>query len=336
MSLTQSALRIADRFYDARDPDTIERQERLQNCIILVFIFHMMMVLAFIKLQEYELAHPRIIRDVEVSFELTPPPPEPPPKALEVPRSISLTEGENPNPGSEAAPKALDSAKVEMPALKAPETQAEPTMVPAKPVPSRKTTVAAPVAMTPTNVIKAPLGAVLPKTAPVATPPPPVAGTTSTRPLSGEQTQGGAPGGTEGGTGTGGEGTGGTGVGAGDQGAGTGAGDAGGVPIATALPATAMRAKGNIAPYRKDLLMRLAANWHPKKQLDPIVLLLTIDKEGNLVGAEIFQSSGNKKADKEALTAAQATEYAPLPDWYKGESLTFKIELSKVEALNQQ
>src|SRR5215470_16771168 len=163
MSLMQSALRITDRFYDARDPETIERQGRLQNCIVLVFIFHMMMVVAFIKLQEYEAAHPRIIRDVDVSFEFAPPPPEPPPKPLELPKPIGLTEGGN--PGSEAAPKPLQAEKMDMPAIKAP-ALTTPTNVPATPVPSRPTTQAAPVAVTPTNVIKTPLGAVAPKEAP--------------------------------------------------------------------------------------------------------------------------------------------------------------------------
>ncbi|MBI4534542.1 MAG: energy transducer TonB, partial [Candidatus Melainabacteria bacterium] len=329
------AVRIADRFYECRDPETIERQGRLQNCLLLVFISHMMMVIAFVKLQEYEIAHPRIIRDVDVNFEFTPPPPEPPPKAMEMPKDIALTAGANINPGSEAAPKPLESSKVDMPAIKALQTQETPTQVPAKPVPSRRTTMAAPVAVTATNVLRTPVGAIVPKQAPTPTPPPPVAGAASNQPLSGTPTQGGAPGGIEGGTGTGGAGTGGTGVGQGNAGAGTGEGAQGGMQIATRLPTGAARAMGNIAPYRKDLLMRLAQNWHPKKTYDPIILLLQIDHDGHLISGEIFQSSGSKKADKEALAAAQATEYAPLPDWYKGDTLTFKIELSKVEAMNQ-
>jgi TonB family protein len=337
MSLMQSTLRITDRFYDTRDPESIERRGRMQNCILLVFIFHMMMVVAFIKLQEFETAHPRVIHDVDVSFEFTPPPPEPPPKPLEMPKALSLTEGANPNPGSEAAPRPMDSAKVDMPSVKAPETAEVPTQVPAKPVPSHKTTVAPPVAMTPTNVIKTPLGQVSPRTAPVPTPVPTVAGNTSTTPLSGAATQGGAPGANEAGTGTGGQGAGGTGTGQGDIGAGTGEGPAGGVPaIATRLPAMAGRAMGNISPYRKDLLLRIAQNWHPKKATENLIVLLTIGHDGGLLGSEIFQSSGNKKADKEALAACQTTEFAPLPDWYKGEQLQFKVELSKVEALQTQ
>lgn len=292
------------------------------------------MVVAFVKLQEWDLAHPHVIHDVDVTFEFTPPPPPPPiPKRMS--KTISLTAGDNANPGSEAAPKPLSSENVNLPSLKAPQILPTPTMVPARPIPSHRTTVAPPVALTPTNVIKAPLGVTPPKESPATTPPPPIAGTTATQPVSGSPTQTGAPGTANAGIGTGGQGAGGTGTGQGDQGAGTGEGTAGGVPIATRLPSTVTRAMGNIAPYRKDLLMRLAQNWHPKRNYENIILLLTINHDGNLLSSEIFQSSGNKKADKEALTAAQATEYGPLPDWYKGEHLTFKIELSKVEAISQ-
>lgn len=332
--MMQEAVRITDRFYGVHDSEAIERQGRLQNAIVLVFIFHMMMVVAFIKLQEFEVTHPRIIKDVDVSFEFTPPPPEPPPKPLELPRAISLTAGANPSPGSEAAPKPLDAANTTMPTLQAPATDVTPTMVQAKPVPSRKTTVAPPVAMTQTNIIKANIGQMVPKQAPVPPPTTALAGATSNQPLSGAPTQGGAPGGTEGGVGTGGQGQGGTGTGQGAAGAGTGEGPAGGVPtIATSLGAT--RAMGNIAPYRKDLLVRLAQNWHPKKSFADLVVLITVDHDGHLIGSEIFQSSGSRKADKEAIEAVNATEFAPLPDWYKGDTLTFKIQMSKVEAQNQ-
>gem|GEM_PF-1868127 len=337
LSMMQEAVRITDRFYGVRDTETIERQGRLQNAIVLVFIFHMIMVVAFIKLQEFEVAHPRIVRDVDVSFEFTPPPPEPPPKPLELPRSLSLTAGENPNPGSEAAPTPLKAATQSMPSLEAPRTMPTPTQVTAAPVPSHRTTVAAPVAVTATNVIKAKVGQVAPREAPKPPPTPmAMAAAPSNQPLSGTQTPGGAPGANEGGTGAGGQGQGGTGVGQGTDGAGTGDGAAGGQQIATRLPTTATQAMFNIAPYRKDLLARLAKNWHPKKSFENLIVLITLDHDGHLVGSEIFQSSGNRKADKEALDAVEATEFAPLPDVLKRDTLTFKIQMSKVEATQTQ
>jgi TonB family protein len=102
------------------------------------------------------------------------------------------------------------------------------------------------------------------------------------------------------------------------------------------LPSNVSARVGNIAPYRKALLLKLAQNWRPQKNTANLVVLLTIAKDGSLLGSEIFQSSGNRKADREALAACQAVEYEPLPDWYKGEQLQFKIELSKVEALQQE
>jgi TonB family protein len=115
-------------------------------------------------------------------------------------------------------------------------------------------------------------------------------------------------------------------------GAGTGEGPAGGM-IATRLPASIAISKGNIAPYRKKILTLIAQNWHPLKACGELVVLLNIARDGELLSAEIFQSSGNKKIDASALEAARITQYDPLPDWYKGENLNFKVELSKVEQL---
>lgn len=332
--MLREAVRISDRFYGVGDVESITGQGRFQNCIVLVVIFHMLMAITFLKLEELELAHPHIIRDVNVQFEFIPPPPPPPPPAVELPKALSLTAGDLPAPGSEAAPKPLASDKIDIPSVVAPEVESEPTAVPAKPVPSHRTTVAPPVAVTPTQIIKAktPLGQVTPKESPKPRPDPTTAGAAAERALSGTATQGGAPDGAAAGTGTGGEGTGGTGVGEGDKGDGTGFGTAGGVPIATRLPTRARRAMGNIAPYRKDLLMRVAQNWKPKKKNIHLIVLLTVDHDGNLLGAEVFKSSGKKKEDKRALKAIEETRFAPLPDWYKGNHLTFKVQLSKVEA----
>src|SRR5262249_21699218 len=215
---------------------------------------------------------------------------------------------------------------VSMPAVKAPRTIATLTMVPAKPVPSHKSTLAAPIARATTNEIKfAPLP---PKEAMLMTQRANLVGPASSRPLSGAVVQTGAPDKLEAGTGTGGIGAEGTGAGAGDPGAGSGAEDAGSRKLATLLPAGAAVAMGNIGPYRKNLLERIVQNWHPKKTLY-LIVLVTVNHDGKLVSSEIFQSSGSKKADKEALAAVQVTDYAPLPDWFKGEQLMFRIVLSQ-------
>jgi TonB family protein len=118
----------------------------------------------------------------------------------------------------------------------------------------------------------------------------------------------------------------------GDLGAGSAEGPVGGV-IATRLPIGTTVSRGNIAPYRKDMLERIAQNWHPRRTTD-LIVVVTIAKDGSVVGCEIFQSSGDKKIDKEAVAIIEAMEFAPLPDFFKGEQLPFKIELNKEVALN--
>jgi TonB family protein len=323
-------VRITDRFCDRKNPDSIDRQGKLGQVVALVMIFYAIMFIAFIKFQELEKKHPRIIHDVDVSFEFTAPPPEPTFKVGEMPKPISLTEGENANPGSEAAAKPAASDTVALPTIKAEETTKTPNLQ-AKPVAANKVTEAAPVMVTSTNVIKtqAPDAKSMPKQAPTTPTNTTMAGIENRQQTSGSAQAGGTPDGAAGGTGTGGEGNGGTGTGAGDPGAGSGFGMAGG-QIATKLENTG-RAMGNIAPYRKDMLIRIAQNWHPKRKTESIIIIVTIDHDGKLLADEIFQSSGNKKSDKEALAAVESTEFAPLPDWYKGDQLQFKISMDKVE-----
>jgi TonB family protein len=332
MTFMQEVVRISDRFMDRHDPDSIDRQGRLGQLVVLIMIFYAIMGIGFVKMQELEKKKPRIIHDVDVSFEFSAPPPEPTFKVGEVPKPISLTEGETANPGSSDAAKAAQADAVTLPTIKADEVAATPN-VQAKPVASHHTTEAAPVAVTQVQDIKAaPTQA--PKQAPdSAANPSQIAGIANNQQTSGAAQAGGTPDGAAGGTGTGGEGNGGGGTGQGDPGAGTGFGTAGGV-IATKIPSTGSRAMGNIAPYRKDLLLKVAQNWHPKKKSVNLIVLVTLSKEGKLLASEIFESSGNKKEDQEALSAIESTEFAPLPEWYHGEQLQIKINLDK-EAMQQ-
>jgi len=100
--------------------------------------------------------------------------------------------------------------------------------------------------------------------------------------------------------------------------------------------ANANIAMGNIAPYRKDMLMRLAANWHPKKRQGNIVLVITLTPEGKLINSEILTGSGDEELDKYTLETVEKTGFAPLPDWYKGRQLRLKIELARVEAIKNE
>ncbi len=117
-----------------------------------------------------------------------------------------------------------------------------------------------------------------------------------------------------------------------DGGGGAGFGGGG---IATTFPRSATRAIGNIGPYRKDLLMRLAKNWTRQANGTVPVVVIELAKDGTLRSVVISVSSGSKESDKAAIEAVKKTQFAPLPDWYRGDKLTFKIELSKVEAVSQ-
>ena len=329
ISFMNQVVQISDRF--KKDPDSLDRHGQLSQVVIVVLIFHAVVGIYFVKMDEYERKHPRIIKDVDVNFEFAPPPPVADFKVGEIPKPITLTEGENPDSGSSSSAKPLEADKVSLPTPKAPETLPVPTPEAARPVVSHKTTVAPPVAVTTTNMIKAmPTNA--PKSAPKAPPKTNMAGATSNSQASGAPHEGGGPDGAEGGTGNGGEGSGGEGKGEGDPGTGTGFGNIGG-DIATKLNGGSGRAMGNIAPYRKSLLMRIAQNWHPKKKNEVMTIQVAIGKDGQVLSAEILESSGNKRSDKEAIAAVEATEFEPLPEWYKGEQLTFKIDFAKVEAL---
>lgn len=96
------------------------------------------------------------------------------------------------------------------------------------------------------------------------------------------------------------------------------------------LPLGSPRPMGNISPYRKDMLARIKAHYHPTKEAPNSVVLVEIAKDGQLLRAEVLESSGQKQADKKFIEALEYTKFAPLPNWYRGESIPFKIQTHKV------
>lgn len=90
---------------------------------------------------------------------------------------------------------------------------------------------------------------------------------------------------------------------------------------------------GNIGPYKKDLMKRLAANFPIVSDEILPTILITINHDGKLSKVELYDSYDDKKLVKAALYAASVTEYAPLPDWYKGQDVTFKVNMSSVQSL---
>ncbi len=87
---------------------------------------------------------------------------------------------------------------------------------------------------------------------------------------------------------------------------------------------------GNIAPYRRDLLRRIANGWKPSKVCS-ITVQVRVGKDGKLLNCSVEKSSGAKDIDQNVLDCVNATKFAPLPEWYQGNSAEFKIDLSKID-----
>jgi hypothetical protein len=87
--------------------------------------------------------------------------------------------------------------------------------------------------------------------------------------------------------------------------------------------------RGNIALYRKEIYDKVSQGWHPKRAVESVVVLLVIAHDGSLLEREIVVGSGSKRSDKEILKAIDETQFPPLPEWFKGKRLNFKLELSK-------
>lgn len=77
------------------------------------------------------------------------------------------------------------------------------------------------------------------------------------------------------------------------------------------------RKTGNIAPYRKDMLLRIAQNWHPRKRNETMTIQISIANDGKLLNVEVVKSSGDPVSDAQAVDAIKNTEFSKLPSWYK-------------------
>ena len=100
---------------------------------------------------------------------------------------------------------------------------------------------------------------------------------------------------------------------------------------------TEPRVYGNIAPYQKSVLIRIAGNWKKSKTArtgKQGSAIVEINKAGILKSRKIGESC-DTVADDELLKAIDASKFEPLPDWYKGSLLTLKIRIAKLDELCQ-
>ena len=86
----------------------------------------------------------------------------------------------------------------------------------------------------------------------------------------------------------------------------------------------------DFAPYMRDLQYNIRSKWDPPKfsESKRVILLMKIAKDGRLLAASIFQSSGNKVYDDAALEAVyNAQPFKPLPEGFKGWSIDIQFTL---------
>lgn len=320
-TMMQEVLRISDRFYGVGDTESMERQQRLYNCLIVVAICHIIMLIAFWQMHDYEKVHPRIISDVEVQFEIDPPPPIdlPKPKIKIIPADLEApVKGDDPNAGEGRSNAAKpDETKLDKEIQGPLENKA-----PAKPEVSLRMPKDKPATPIPTLTVerKGKIQSVpsppIPSN-PLTSPNIPIATTPAGNPNAGPDAAG------NNGTQTGGTGQGNQGTGEGLEGTGNKAGTQGGTPAPMKISARV----GNIAPYRRALLTAIAKNWHPDNDQITLKVFMVIGRDGRLLEAKVAESSGKKKADKAALKAVEETPYPPLPEWFEGQSIPFLIDL---------
>lgn len=84
----------------------------------------------------------------------------------------------------------------------------------------------------------------------------------------------------------------------------------------------------DFGPYMRELQRRIKANWNPPVdyRTKRVTVLFKVEKSGRLASCSVFQSSGNKDADKAAVDAIFNTApFRPLPQEYSGKSIDIQF-----------
>lgn len=84
----------------------------------------------------------------------------------------------------------------------------------------------------------------------------------------------------------------------------------------------------DFGPYMRELQRRIKMNWDPPKgnESKRVVLLFKIAKDGRLLSARVFKSSGMPGADRAALNAVELTApFRPLPADFRGSSIDIQF-----------
>lgn len=331
IQMMHEATRISDRFIGRGSLDSIDRQGRLVSVTAMVVIFHLISGIALIKMDEFRDKRTRFIPSLDIAFETNVLLKAVPPQVaapMRMPQPAAMTDGHANRPGGMMADKlAAEKLTVPVPvaaenheliAARAAASSNQSRKMDVRPVDAlKKTTLDSAVVASQTQV--------------EGNQP----GVDSTRAESGAPSKSGSSvEGSEFGKDdgiVGHNGAGGLASIPGTEGDGSEQGFAGGVLPAVAVePPPQPKPRGrNIAPYRDNLVALLAKNWKVRGKVDGLALYILLNNSGEVVESRILRSSGKKGVDQSALEAVRETRFEPLPDWYKGDTLPFQIEMQK-------
>lgn len=84
----------------------------------------------------------------------------------------------------------------------------------------------------------------------------------------------------------------------------------------------------DFGPYMRDLQKRIKAKWEPPKgnESKRVIVLFKVAKDGELLKARIFKTSGVFAMDNAALKAVKdSAPFKPLPKEFKGKSIDIQF-----------
>lgn len=305
---TVTAVRLASRYVNTRSPVSIAQTGQLRRFVVFSGILASFAMLAICYVGHNQRGHHRIIHDVDVAFELTCAPPEPSFRAVDQLVPLKFEEGAQPTAVG-TKPEVAHSSVEQQHQVTDKKEKVKPHMIAAVPeqapvalaqpsLPQQNNPVA--------NVLSNPFGG---------------AAASAATPVAESSPAGGSPDGSVGAAGAGGNGTG---AGKGDSNSLAGA-DFGQNQLVTMR--TAPVAMGNIGPYKRDLVARIKQAWHPEEDYEQVVVELALSQEGKLLNRQLLQSTGSSTLDEQLLSAIDETQFAALPEWYRGAQLKIKLVL---------
>lgn len=315
---TAAVIRFADRWFDRAHPDCIDRQGKLLSCVVLVTIFHAIMSIAFVKMEEWQRQHAKPYHELHISFAGMIEPQEftRKSKAQEEPDPLNLITIQNRNTGSQSGAKlgqeqAASKAKIECKGIESNKLRIRQTKTE---MIQRDTNEPSLIKNQQQQISNEdPSGLISSKIASVDPSQQELGIRDGNNQAEAEKGDG--------------NGVGISGIQAGNYGRDDDP------PGEAKTPSEQMKQLyEDIAPYHKDLLTRIAKEWKVNsKHAVRVLVWLTIAKDGRLLRSEIIETSGNKRIDKQTLETVREIEYAPLPDWCKRDHLSFKVDLRNFE-----